>query len=221
MFQLRIIVFVCLNFLSSALNLCPESISTVSIVSHCPNSASEWTSAAIRKSCEDMGKVQTCTKSDNFAYHCVLNKEATMLIEVCAPVHFMNGYCARFSEVDKRILNDPGLDCTKFNPPCPPRFPSNESYKYQTCYKIAGEHLEVNPKFDQQKSESIPILSIVFLAIFVCILIILLTIVFLGYKFGWIHLNCPRRHNEESKGLGRGLSEEENNLRKNAEPLLE
>lgn len=151
MFQLRIIVLVCLNFLSSALNLCPESISTVSIVSHCPNSASEWTSAAIRKSCEDMGKVQTCTKSDNFAYHCVLNKEATMLIEVCAPVHFMNGYCARFSEVDKRILNDPGLDCTKFNPPCPPRFPSNESYKYQTCYKIAGEHLEVNPKFDPQK----------------------------------------------------------------------
>lgn len=39
------------------------------------------------------------------------------------------GYCARFSEVHKRIINDPGLDCTQFEPPCPPRLQSYESYK--------------------------------------------------------------------------------------------
>lgn len=77
--------------------MCPESISTVSVVSHCPSNAMEWSSAARRKSCNDIGKVQTCTtKSDTFAYHCVLNKEATMLLELCAPVLFMNGEYIEF-----------------------------------------------------------------------------------------------------------------------------
>lgn len=221
MFALQITVFARLILLSSAFNMCPESISTVSIVSRCPSNAMEWSLAARRKSCNDIGKVQTCTtNSVNFAYHCVLNKEATMLLEVCAPVHFMNGYCARFSEVDKRIVNDPRLDCSKFNPPCPSRFPSNESYKYQTCYK--SEKFEGVKRFDQQKNESTPIISTVLLANFVCISILLVTIVLLGYKIGWIHFNCPNRNKKDSKAQkNETKDEEENEANKSSARLLE
>lgn len=73
--------------------VCPESISTLSVVSHCPSNATEWVSAAKRKSCNDLGKVQSCTEPDQFVYHCVLNQEATQLLEVCAPVWFLSGKC--------------------------------------------------------------------------------------------------------------------------------
>lgn len=213
MSALQIIAFASLILVSLELNLCPESISTVSIVPRCPSSAVEWSSAARRKSCNNIGKVQTCTtNSDDFTYHCVLNKEATKLLEVCAPVHFMNGYCARYSEFDKRIINDPRLDCTKFDPPCPSRFPSNESYKYQTCYKTKSEKSEAVSRFDQQKkNESTPIISIVLLAIFVCISILLVTIVLLGYKIGWIHFNCPHRNKKDSKAQKNETKDEEEN----------
>lgn len=71
--------------------MCPESIPTVSIVNRCPSSATEWVSAAKRKSCNDLGQLQSCTKADDFVYHCVLNKDATMLLEVCAPTYLMSG----------------------------------------------------------------------------------------------------------------------------------
>lgn len=71
-----------------ALNMCPESIPTVSIVNRCPANATDWVSAAKRKSCEHL---QKCTPSDDFVYHCVLNTDATMLLEVCAPTHLMPG----------------------------------------------------------------------------------------------------------------------------------
>lgn len=51
----------------------------------------------------------------------------------CKSIRFDNciflGYCARYSIVDQKMINDPRLDCTKFDPPCPIRFQSNESYK--------------------------------------------------------------------------------------------
>lgn len=71
--------------------MCSESTPTISIVSSCPSNVMEWMSAAKRKRCSYLGKIQSCTKSDTFVYHCVLNKQATLLLEVCAPVHFMSG----------------------------------------------------------------------------------------------------------------------------------
>lgn len=40
-----------------------------------------------------------------------------------------SGYCSRYSEIDGRFINKPDLDYTVFDPPCPNRFSSNESYK--------------------------------------------------------------------------------------------
>lgn len=76
---------------SLALKMCPESIPTVSIVNRCPSNATEWVSAAKRKSCNDLRQLQRCTAADDFVYHCILNKDATMLLEVCAPTHLMSG----------------------------------------------------------------------------------------------------------------------------------
>lgn len=53
----------------------------------------------------------------------VLQKDSALII-----VSFV-GYCARYSIEDQKMINDPRLDCTKFDPPCPIRFQSNESYK--------------------------------------------------------------------------------------------
>lgn len=71
--------------------LCPESIPTVSVVSRCPANVKEWASAAERKSCGQLRKIQNCSKAENFVYHCVLNKDATQLLEVCAPRFFLMG----------------------------------------------------------------------------------------------------------------------------------
>lgn len=74
--------------------MCPESIPTVSIVPRCPSDAMEWKLAAERKKCDVLGKIQNCTEEDKFMYHCVLNRDATMLLEVCAPMHYMSGTCS-------------------------------------------------------------------------------------------------------------------------------
>lgn len=87
----KVHVFFNIMLQSLALQMCPESISTVSIVNRCPANVTEWVSAAKRKSCNDLGQLQRCTEADDFVYHCVLNKEATMLLEVCAPTYLMPG----------------------------------------------------------------------------------------------------------------------------------
>ncbi|XP_062613666.1 uncharacterized protein LOC134275400 [Saccostrea cucullata] len=108
---------------------CPVTVPTVSYVSRCPSNETEWESAAQQKQCNKLATLQSCTDPEKFVYHCVLSKDGTKYIEVCAQSWFMSGYCARFSVADGRIINDPGLDCTKFSSPCPTRFQSNESFK--------------------------------------------------------------------------------------------
>lgn len=54
--------------------------------------------------------------------------------------------------------------------------------------------------FHFYRNESTPIISIVLLAIFACISMILVIIVLLGYKIGWIRFNCPQRNKKDSRG---------------------
>lgn len=54
--------------------------------------------------------------------------------------------------------------------------------------------------FHFYRNESTPIISIVLLAIFACISMILVIIVLLGYKIGWIRFNFPQRNKEDSRG---------------------
>ncbi|XP_034334941.2 uncharacterized protein [Magallana gigas] len=215
---ISVIVFACLTLMVSASisMMCPESIPTVSIVPRCPSNAMEWKLAAEKKKCDVLGKIQNCTEDDKFMYHCVLNRDATMLLEVCAPMHYMSGYCARFSERHKRIINDPGLDCTKFDSPCPTRFQSNESYKYQACYSIIPKLINSSPEYHHQENQTekdnstAAIIVNTFLAIFVIITVALIILILVGFKLHWIEFNRDGKHEKrtaEEEGFLVGKSE--------------
>ncbi|XP_062615546.1 uncharacterized protein LOC134277245 [Saccostrea cucullata] len=156
---------------------CPVSISTLRHVTLCPQSEMEWNERAKEKGCEILARHQNCTSADAFSYHCILNADATRLVEVCAPKWFMTGYCARFSIKEKRIINDPGLDCTKFVSPCPPRYNSTEAYKYQKCYAEVERTTNGNEHASSAFFSS-PIFWI--LIVLSCVLLIaLITIIFI------------------------------------------
>ncbi|XP_056014105.1 uncharacterized protein LOC125676430 isoform X2 [Ostrea edulis] len=154
---------------------CPATIPTVTYVGKCPSNEKEWKIAAEEKRCDKLAKYQNCSSPEDFVYHCILNKEATKLIEVCAPTWYMSGYCARFSITDERIVNQPGLDCTQFNPPCPTRFLSNSSAKYQTCYsKISSPSPQKSAPQGTNSQASCK--SLIALIVVVCIVILILVI---------------------------------------------
>lgn len=86
--------------------MCPESVPTVSVVPRCPSNAKEWVSAAKQKNCNELGRIQTCTNPAKFVYHCVLNKQATQLLEVCAPTWFLTGKYKHFPYIMNSIINN-------------------------------------------------------------------------------------------------------------------
>jgi hypothetical protein len=63
----------------------------VTYVTKCPSDEEEWELAAQEKRCDKLANYQNCTSPEDFVYHCVLNKEGTKLIEVCAPTWFLSG----------------------------------------------------------------------------------------------------------------------------------
>ncbi|XP_078312440.1 uncharacterized protein LOC111132199 isoform X4 [Crassostrea virginica] len=173
---------------------CPISIPTVSFVSRCPSNALEWTTAAGKKNCKALEQHQNCSSDGSFEYHCVLNLDGTKLMEVCAPIWYMSGFCARFSLADQKIVNDPGLDCTRVEPLCPTRFPSNDSYKYQMCYRGVSKTPTRNKNltsiseisiFDGVTTKVIVILLIVLVASFGMITIVLLILLFVRFECKW------------------------------------
>nr|XP_034335713.1 uncharacterized protein LOC105326182 [Crassostrea gigas]XP_034335714.1 uncharacterized protein LOC105326182 [Crassostrea gigas] len=179
-------ITICISFLfETSLSMkCAESIPTISTVSRCPSNATEWDIAAKRKSCNVLAKIQNCTHANNFVYHCVLNEEATMLVEVCAPIYYLAEYCSRYSEIDGKFINKPDLDCTVFDPPCPNRFSSNESYKYQKCYeKVIKQQQEKN-----SVNQYVPLVTVL------AITITLLMVLAVGFKLKWIKCLCGKKH---------------------------
>nr|XP_022320164.1 uncharacterized protein LOC111122631 isoform X2 [Crassostrea virginica] len=176
--SLSILLFASFPLACFGWNSCPQSVPTISVVSRCPANAKEWMSAAENKNCDALKKHQNCSEDGSFVYHCVLNTEATQLIEVCSPPWYMAGYCARFSISEKRLINDPRMDCTKYMLPCPRRFLSNESYKYQTCY--AG--IDKTTTLHCDKKEATITTLITLLAVFGAVIISLMICLFLWKK---------------------------------------
>ncbi|XP_078327240.1 uncharacterized protein LOC111126852 isoform X2 [Crassostrea virginica] len=194
---LRSLLFASFNLACLGWTSCPQSVPTVSVVSRCPSTEKEWISAAERKNCSALRKSQNCSEDGNFVYHCVLNQEATELMEVCAPIWYMAGYCARFSIADKRLINDPRMDCTDFVSPCPRRFPSNESYKYQMCYhKIYEANTSIN---DRPRMDVKTIALVCLLAIFGTTTVVLIILLFLGYKKYVVRVIPPCKRTDENE----------------------
>lgn len=57
----------------------------------CPVTKERWDERAKIKNCTSLARVQNCTRSSNFKYHCVINEFEDAFIEVCAPVYNING----------------------------------------------------------------------------------------------------------------------------------
>ncbi|XP_061196768.1 uncharacterized protein LOC133205042 [Saccostrea echinata] len=118
---------------------CPASIPTISYVSYCPRSQAEWEKAAQRKNCESIAVIQNCTTRSKFQYHCLMNQWKNATLEVCAPIFYLQGYCAEYNVEIQQVaeIYDKGFECLKFPDihKCPPRYPSSEAYKYQRCYR--------------------------------------------------------------------------------------
>lgn len=68
---------------------CSESLNTVVSVQECPRNKLEWEVRAKKLNCSSVS--QKCVKPTDFLYHCVLNENATELIEVCASSKTIHG----------------------------------------------------------------------------------------------------------------------------------
>ncbi|XP_062606759.1 protein claret segregational-like [Saccostrea cucullata] len=116
---------------------CTDLQKTITIVPDCPRSEAEWNVAAIRKKCDSV-----CPTS---RYHCLITKEMTATVEVCAEPMFMQGFCAYFNVYENRICNLYAADCNKFTTPCPTRYHSTEAFKYPACYDLIKVYATVAP----------------------------------------------------------------------------
>ncbi|XP_062621098.1 uncharacterized protein LOC134282707 isoform X2 [Saccostrea cucullata] len=111
----------------------PESLPTLNEVPNCPRNKEDWQVAAEGKHCDQIKNIENTP----FVYHCLINAWANATVEVCAPTWYISGYCAMYSVPDARVIDNEKYDCTKYTPPCPPRYLSSEAYKYSVCYDIA------------------------------------------------------------------------------------
>lgn len=68
---------------------CSKSRDTVLRVSECPKNEMEWKARARLINCSSVP--QACVEPKDFQYHCVLNENATEMIEVCASTKTIHG----------------------------------------------------------------------------------------------------------------------------------
>ncbi|XP_062601135.1 uncharacterized protein LOC134262816 isoform X2 [Saccostrea cucullata] len=115
--------------------ICSASPGTVVYVPSCPTIKDEWDKAAHKKNCSAVK--QNCTTADNFVYHCLANPFQDLLIEVCSePAIISFPVCAEYNERGNIVQENHFTDCSSYDPPCPNRYISTDTFKYRGCYNI-------------------------------------------------------------------------------------
>lgn len=111
---------------------CPLSEQFIQYVDRCPRNSLEWNARSAIYNCSSVN--QTCVQNDMFVYHCVLNSNGTMLIEVCAPLKYIYGH--KCTEFDSRgnIIQENSKNCSKDIVSCPKAYISTDAFKYQSCF---------------------------------------------------------------------------------------
>lgn len=139
--------------------VCIESLPTIQLMTHCPQNYTELQLAVQRKRCDVLANTQTCVRDPNeFVYHCLVNQQADVFVEVCAPKWLLAGYCGYFDTVLNRIETNVKRDCTLFAEPCPSIFNSSDLYKYQGCLKLIKK--EEEDEREKEKENVCPSTSI-------------------------------------------------------------
>lgn len=132
---------------------CPLSRNLVKIVNECPRNAVEWDARSAIYNCSSIN--QTCVQKDMFVYHCVVNPNQTMFIEVCAPLKYIYGKsCAEYDSIGS-IIQENSNKCygNNLTVSCPEVYVSTDAFKYQSCYEevkrkteTASKNETANPK---------------------------------------------------------------------------
>ncbi|XP_022286436.2 uncharacterized protein LOC111099447 [Crassostrea virginica] len=79
---------------------------------------------------------QNCTAHAEFTYHCLPNTHWNETYEVCAPRKLiLLSFCAEFNVEGLRIQENYDHPCSGESTPCPNFYSSDESFKYQQCYR--------------------------------------------------------------------------------------
>lgn len=119
---------------------CSWSRTTVQKVDSCPVNKSTYEQRRKDKNCQALAELQHCTTPSKFLYHCLINEYGDALIEVCAPIFIINGYCAEYNTIGARIQPHYSLKCSNINPPCGNRYNSTDAYLYTGCYDIVKKN---------------------------------------------------------------------------------
>lgn len=181
---------------------CPLSQTFVQYVNQCPRNSLEWNERSAIYNCSSVN--QTCVKNDMFVYHCVLNSNGTMLIEVCAPVKKIYGQnCAEFNSKGN-IIQENSNNCSDAIVPCPGRYISTDAFKYQSCYDkvkkktksaAINETIHIIHKFETNEvSENIVIVLSIVCAILTCTIIIIL--LYVKFKIRNLHFTSTLNDND-------------------------
>ncbi|XP_078316979.1 uncharacterized protein LOC111101337 [Crassostrea virginica] len=152
---------------------CLESVSTLSYVPSCPDNEEDLSKAVQKKQCKHLANVQSCTKPEDFRYHCIPNSWLNATVEVCVPVIFSQGYCIKFDEGGSQLQEMYDEDCTNFTRnKCPTRFISSDLMQYKQCNII----IKKQTTHWRESQENNPTNTMMILAIVFGVLLILLLV---------------------------------------------
>lgn len=138
-----VLMFVMIQYIITPVNgsQCHQSLQSVTYVKQCPKNANEWDKRAALKNCASFK--QNCVPTDQFMYHCVLNADGTVLLEVCAPFKNIHGKkCAEFDNQGS-LIQENSKTCSNDVVPCPAAYKSTDSFEYQSCYDGVGIEVTV------------------------------------------------------------------------------
>lgn len=129
---------------------CPLSRNYMKIVNQCPRNSLEWDARSAIYNCSSVN--QTCVQQDMFVYHCVVNPNRTMFIEVCAPFKYIYGQkCAEYNFIGS-IIQENENNCygSNFTVSCPEVYVSTDAFKYQSCYDEVKRKTEIVSKNENE-----------------------------------------------------------------------
>ncbi|XP_061196014.1 uncharacterized protein LOC133204301 [Saccostrea echinata] len=117
---------------------CEWSKKSMTIASSCPTNKEKFETASKIKDCESVAEKQNCTEKSKFKYHCVINELEDKMVEVCAPVFYIQGYCTEYNINCARIQDHLYLRNGSIADPFTSRYISTDAYKFPNCYSLVS-----------------------------------------------------------------------------------
>lgn len=196
---------------------CLVSRSTVQAVDNCPDSEEKWRQAAARKNCS--AYASSCSEPEKLVYHCVINSFVNQTLEVCAYSRIIVlGYCTEYSLGGNIIQQSFRANCTQFTEnPCPPGYPSTDTYKYPGCYSLTKKttatstlsttnatqmNNEIQVVGGSSKDFPLPVILVVVLLLFFAVICMFLIFKWKKKKYSFCRKKDHKNvYEEESKSL--------------------